>query len=322
MTPAGQARGARARRGLDRRPRLATRARTATPTTCSTGCRRRAARGSRPGVPSCSRRTPTTWSPPARRRASASRRPMTRRGSSTSSSRGWLERAHGATTSGDWRLDVIVPAPYPRPHGAQGRAELEAMRKTLETVQARAGVDLEARKGDPIYARLSPTLAAVQSALDSAVGLAPGHSPRPELQATLAQTLLGGLDRAYQAGQLLAKPELLANRGRRPADHPAGIGRAHALPSRRPGLRPVVPDRPDRAQGEARRRRLGRAARGALAERPGAGEDAGDPGGDRRRARGRLRRLPALRSRRHAEGGQRQASLARSDGSSTRRPAP
>lgn len=134
---------------------------------------------------------------------------------------GWLERAHGATTSGDWRLDVIVPAPYPRQHGPQGRAEVEAMRKTLETVQARAGVDLEARKGDPIYARLSPTLAAAQSALDSAIGLAAGHSPRPELQATLAQTLLGGLDRAYQAGQLLARPDLLA---RAHAAEPPGAG--------------------------------------------------------------------------------------------------
>ncbi len=123
---------------------------------------------------------------------------------------GWLDRARRAGASGDWKHDVVIPAPYPRPRGAQGRAELEAMRKTLETVQARAGVDLAARKGDPIYDRLSPALAAVQSALDAAVGLAAGHSPAPELQGTLAQTLLGGLDRAYQAGQLMAKPELLA----------------------------------------------------------------------------------------------------------------
>ncbi len=122
----------------------------------------------------------------------------------------WLERARAAAASAGYHLDVVVPQPFPRPSGAQQLAELKAMRKTLETIQARAATELEARKGESVYERLQPTLALVQSALDSALILAGGHAPDEDVSAALGQKLLEAVDHAYQAGQVLAMPELLA----------------------------------------------------------------------------------------------------------------
>jgi hypothetical protein len=146
--------------------------------------------------------------------------------------RNWLERSRATLKSGDWKIGVVIPAPYPRPQGPQGMAELRALRSTLETVEARLGADLQARRTDPAYDRLQPTLEVVESALDSSLGLSSG-TPSPELQATLSLTLLSALDRAYEAGQLLAKPDLLAKpQNEKPAPAPTG---ATALSLFRPG---------------------------------------------------------------------------------------
>jgi hypothetical protein len=128
----------------------------------------------------------------------------------------WLDRARSAATDSQYRLDVVVPQPYPRPYGAGHPAELRALRKTLESIQAHTSTDIEARKGEPIYERLLPTIAVVQSALDSAVGVAAGHEPGLEIEVALTEKVHAALDRAYQAGQLLAMPELLAKRESQP----------------------------------------------------------------------------------------------------------
>jgi hypothetical protein len=83
------------------------------------------------------------------------------------------------------------------------------MRKTLEAVQARAGADLAARSADPIAARLTPLMASVQSAIDSAGALS-ADSAGFEVRVTVGTTMQAGLDRAYQVGQLLALPELMS----------------------------------------------------------------------------------------------------------------
>ena len=88
------------------------------------------------------------------------------------------------------------------------------MRKTLEAVEARAGTAIEARRGEPVYERLQPTLGIMRAALDAALVLARGHTPDPSVELALVQTLHAALDRGYQAGQLLAMPELLASPGR------------------------------------------------------------------------------------------------------------
>jgi hypothetical protein len=122
----------------------------------------------------------------------------------------WLERARSALSSADYRLDVVIPQPYPRPYGAQHIDELRAMRKTLEAVEARAGTAIEARRGEPVYERLQPTLGIMRAALDAALVLARGHTPEQSIELALVQTVHAALDRGYQAGQLLAMPELLA----------------------------------------------------------------------------------------------------------------
>ena len=122
----------------------------------------------------------------------------------------WLERANSALSSAEYRLDVVIPQPYPRPYGAHHIDELRAMRKTLEAVEARAGTAIEAQRGEPVYERLQPTLGIMRAALDAALVLARRHTPEPSVELGLVQTLHAALDRGYQAGQLLAMPELLA----------------------------------------------------------------------------------------------------------------
>ena len=124
---------------------------------------------------------------------------------------GWLDRARAGQASTDYVLDTVVPQPYVKPRGPQGEGQVKALRLTLWTVQSRLGADLAARSAEPVYARLAPTLASLQSALDTGAGL-PASKPSPELLATIGSTLLGALDRAYQGGQLLAMTELLASR--------------------------------------------------------------------------------------------------------------
>ncbi|HUY71245.1 MAG TPA: hypothetical protein VMV08_03325 [Gaiellaceae bacterium] len=120
----------------------------------------------------------------------------------------WLERAHAAAASAAYVLDVIVPQPLPQPRAPRTTGVLKAMKQTLETVQARAGADLAERAADPIHERLAPMMSGVQSAIDS-TGALSAPSVSDDLKAMLGQTLRGGLDRAYQVGQLLAVPELL-----------------------------------------------------------------------------------------------------------------
>ncbi len=120
----------------------------------------------------------------------------------------WLGRAHAAAASSAYTLDVTVPQPLPQPRAPRTAGVLKAMKRTLETVQARAGADLADRAAEPIHDRLAPMMSTVQTALDSAGALS-AASLGDDLKATLGQTLQGGLDRAYQVGQLLALPELL-----------------------------------------------------------------------------------------------------------------
>ena len=120
----------------------------------------------------------------------------------------WLGRAHQAAARATYVLDVSVPQPLPRPRAPRSVGVLKAMKQTLETVQARAGANLAERSADPIHGRLAPMMSGVQSALDSAGALS-APSVSDDVKAVLGQTLQGGLDHAYQVGQLLAIPELL-----------------------------------------------------------------------------------------------------------------
>jgi hypothetical protein len=120
----------------------------------------------------------------------------------------WLARARAAAMSESYALDVYVPQRLPQAPAERDAQQLRAMRRTLETVQARAGVDLEAFRGDPVHDRLAPTMSSLQSALDAAAGLS-APAPGTSVFAAVAQALQDGLDRAYQLGQLLALPELM-----------------------------------------------------------------------------------------------------------------
>lgn len=135
----------------------------------------------------------------------------------------WLDHARAAPGTA---FEVAVPQPYPRPRGPQGLGELRALRKTLETVQSRLGSDLAARESEAVYGRLQPTLPVVQAALDASAALLGGGSPRPEVAETMAQTLLAGLDRAHQAGQLLAMTELISTEVASPPPRPPVTGAA------------------------------------------------------------------------------------------------
>lgn len=141
----------------------------------------------------------------------------------------WLDRARRAQALPALALDAVVPQPYPRPRGQLGENELTALRKTLETVQARFGADLAERAGDPLSLRLQPTLPALESALDSSEAMLAGGNVRPELLATMAHTLYVALDQAFQAGQLLALPELLYTAKPAPTADPVPVSRAAGL---------------------------------------------------------------------------------------------
>jgi hypothetical protein len=144
----------------------------------------------------------------------------------------WLERARSAQSSERYRLDVAVPQPYPRPYGEFHVDELRAMRKTLEAVEARAGTAIEGRRGEPIYERLQPTLGIMRAALDAALVLSRGRTPEDTVEAALVQSLHAALDRGYQAGQLLAMPELVALPTRKP---PPSVLSPASLAVARPG---------------------------------------------------------------------------------------
>ena len=120
----------------------------------------------------------------------------------------WLGRARAAAASAAYVLDVVVPQQLPQPRAPRTTGVLKAMKQTLETVQTRAGADLAERATEPIHDRLLATMSGVQSAIDSAGALS-APSVSDGMKAMLGQTLQGGLDRAYQVGQLLAVPELL-----------------------------------------------------------------------------------------------------------------
>jgi hypothetical protein len=123
-------------------------------------------------------------------------------------SRDWLERARQAAADPGYQLDVAVPQALPRPLNVPPETDqVAAMKRTLEAVQARAGVELAAC-GDPTRAaRLQPSLAAVASALDAAIVSGSGG---PDVRASAGRVLVDGLDHAYSLGQLLAMPGLLA----------------------------------------------------------------------------------------------------------------
>jgi hypothetical protein len=135
----------------------------------------------------------------------------------------WLARARDAAADPGYQLDVSMPQPLPQlPHELDAQ-QLTAMRATLETLQARLGADVAAlAPDDPARKRLEPSLEAVQSSLDTTAG---AHTGGPELLPTLAGALHGGLDRAFNLGQLLAMPALL---GSAHGDRPETPSRATA----------------------------------------------------------------------------------------------
>lgn len=120
----------------------------------------------------------------------------------------WLGRAHAAAANSG-RLDTSVPQPLPQPRAPRTMGVLKAMKTTLETVQTRAGANIETLAGDPNHDRLASMMSTVRSAIDAA-GALTAHSVGDDLRATLAQTLQAGLNAAYEVGQLLAMPALLA----------------------------------------------------------------------------------------------------------------
>jgi hypothetical protein len=122
----------------------------------------------------------------------------------------WLGRSRQAAADPSYRLDVVVPQPLPQPRAARTPNVLKAMRKTLETIQARVGADIAERGAEPVAARVRPMMSVVQSAIDASAVLVRG-SVGIELAASLTGTLQGGLDRAYQIGQLLSLPDLIAH---------------------------------------------------------------------------------------------------------------
>jgi hypothetical protein len=133
----------------------------------------------------------------------------------------WLGRARQAAADPSYRLGVVVPQPLPQPLAARTPDVLKAMRKTLGTVQARVGADIVERSSEPVARRVGPMMSVVQSAIDASAVLARG-SIGIELAASLAGTLQGGLDRAYQVGQLLSLPGLIAE-----PEPPAHSSQAH-----------------------------------------------------------------------------------------------
>ncbi|HEY4346933.1 MAG TPA: hypothetical protein VGM80_05040 [Gaiellaceae bacterium] len=122
----------------------------------------------------------------------------------------WLMRARAAALSpAAYELDVSVPQRLPQTPPERDAQQLAAMRRTLEVAQARAGVELERLSGDPVHSRLVPTFSSLQSALDACAALsAPGADE--SVFAAVGQALQDGLDRAYELGQLVALPELMA----------------------------------------------------------------------------------------------------------------
>jgi hypothetical protein len=124
---------------------------------------------------------------------------------------GWLDRARTAQLNPDNALDVIVPQPYPRLHGSQNATQLSALRRTVETVESRLGAALATQRSGTIEARLRPTMPALQAALDGAAGMSRGREPNPELMARVVHALLAALGRGYEAGQVLAMPNLIAD---------------------------------------------------------------------------------------------------------------
>lgn len=135
----------------------------------------------------------------------------------------WLNRARAAQASAKYSLDTSVPQPYSRASSPLGRGQVKALMKTLETVQSRLGADLSERESDPVHDRVAPALPALQSALDAGAAINVGKAS-PEMLAMVGGTLAAALDRAYQAGQLLAMPELIAKPT--PPPPPAATGAA------------------------------------------------------------------------------------------------
>jgi hypothetical protein len=128
--------------------------------------------------------------------------------------RTWLGRAQQAAANPDYRLTLPVPQSLPRPLNVPPeRDQLVGMRATLEALQARSGVDLE-RAEPEVAARLRPSLAAMQSALDAAP-IRGAHGA--EAHAAVGRTLADGLEHGYLLGQLLAVPSLVLPAAAAPA---------------------------------------------------------------------------------------------------------
>ena len=293
MSLARQARGGGARRGLHGRPQRVRVGEPATRTTCWTSYRRR---GSRALAAWCAfvlqTHADNLLASGSSRRPSASSRPTTRLACSDPARRRAGSSARSsALSSADYRLDVVVPQPFPRPYGAHRIDELrgdEARRSRPS--QARAGTAIEARRGEPVVR--APAADARHHARRARRGDSfwpVGHTPEPSVELALGADAPRRRSTAgIRPASCWRMPELLAKAaGSKPPVRDSSPRIAGAPSPRRPRVRPVVPDRPDRAAAPGdHRQRLRPSSTTSGRSDPEPEQTARDPVGDRwRRSR-------------------------------------
>src|SRR5262249_21392734 len=121
----------------------------------------------------------------------------------------WLEETRKAQASAAYRFRFDPVSPLPHWEGFRTNEILRAMRRTVETGRTRVASDLQLFDGDETQRDL---LRVRLAEIDSEVLYAERlwtSKPSAELRLLIGETLEVGLDHAYQAGQLLAQPELI-----------------------------------------------------------------------------------------------------------------
>jgi hypothetical protein len=138
----------------------------------------------------------------------------------------WIARCRQLVADPAYRLDVYVPQGMPHHWQTTPRtfAQLTGMRDTFQAAQAALVSNLKSlgETGD-LRQRLNAFEAAVDSVAEYIDKLWT-HDPGLELRATLGATLTDGLNRAYQLGQVLAVPDLLAELHSQAVKTPAAGG--------------------------------------------------------------------------------------------------
>jgi hypothetical protein len=123
----------------------------------------------------------------------------------------WVEEARKTQASRSYRFGFDLP--YPLPHWLdelRSDAQLSGMRATLDTGRTRTESALEQFAGDEAARDRLRVIQAELEAKSVYVERLWTRKPAIELRATLSYSLAEALDHAYELGQLLAQPELLA----------------------------------------------------------------------------------------------------------------